>query len=215
MMRIRPGISALSALASLALTACASDDAGVRALAETTMLRAQMDDMRQRQDASTREVTRLQSQVRALETDAVDKTRDVKAAGVELARARVLLEETRGMLREREAAAASPGATVSMAVTANPAPAAGPAAAPPTVAAARPTVMGPLAPVPPSSPDASLAVAPPPATPAPAPAAIAPPPAASTPPAALGTSPPASKGSAPVTSARPAALPAPAPSRVA
>jgi tol-pal system protein YbgF len=215
MTRIRSVPAALLVAASLALAACASDDAGVRALNETTTLRAQLDDMRQRQDVSTREITRLQSQVRTLETDAVDKTRDVKAANVELARARVLLEETRGMLREREAAAVSPAATVSMAVTANPAPAAGPAAAPPTVAAARPTVMGPLAPVPPSSPDASLAVAPPPATPAPAPAAIAPPPAASTPPAALGTSPPASKGSAPVTSARPAALPAPAPRPVA
>ena len=95
---------------SLAVAACASDDSGVRALNETTTLRTQLDDMRQRQDTSTREITRLQSQVRALETDAVDKTRDVKAANVELARARVLLEETRGMLREREAAAASSAA---------------------------------------------------------------------------------------------------------
>lgn len=212
---IRPIPAALVIAASVALAACASDDAGVRALNETTTLRSQLDDMRQRQDVSTREITRLQSQVRALETDAVDKTRDVKAANVELARARVLLEETRGMLREREAAAASPAAIVSPAATANPAATAGPAAARPTVAAARPTVMDPLTPVPPSAPDTSLAVAPPPATPAPAPAAIAPPPAASTPPPALTTPSPATKGAAPVASARPAALPAPAPRPVA
>src|SRR4029450_2117732 len=150
MMRIRPGISALSALASLALTACASDDAGVRALAETTMLRAQMDDMRQRQDASTREVTRLQSQVHALETAAVDKTRDVKAAGVELARARVLLEETRGMLRDRETA-----------VAATPEP-------------ARPTAMTPVAAALPSAPDPSATPPPPPPMPSPPPAPVSP-----------------------------------------
>src|SRR4030095_8347459 len=86
MTRIRSVPAALLVAASLALAACASDDAGVRALNETTTLRAQLDDMRQRQDVSTREITRLQSQVRALETDAVDKTRDVKAANVALAR---------------------------------------------------------------------------------------------------------------------------------
>lgn len=115
--------------AALVLAGCASDDSGVRAFNETTTLRTQLDDMRQRQDTSSREITRLQSQVRALETDAVDKTRDVKAANVELARARVLLEEARGMLREREAAAAT------------------------TSAAERPTAMAPLAVARPSAPD--------------------------------------------------------------
>ncbi|HTK91237.1 MAG TPA: tol-pal system protein YbgF [Verrucomicrobiae bacterium] len=123
---------------ALALAGCASDDSGVRALNETTTLRTQLDDMRQRQDTSSREITRLQSQVRALETDAVDKTRDVKAANVELARARVLLEETRGMLREREAAAPSP-------------------------AAERPTAMPPPAAARPGSPDTASVAPPPPA----------------------------------------------------
>src|SRR5215470_1537604 len=110
MTRVPSAVAPLLVAASLALASCASHDAGVRALNETTTLRGQLDDMRQRQDSSTREIARLQSQVHALETDAVDKTRDVKAANVELARARVLLEETRGMLREREAAAAAPAA---------------------------------------------------------------------------------------------------------
>ena len=130
MICVRPSLALVLALISVALTACASDDSGVRALDETRTLRAQMDDVRQRQDGSTREITRLQSQVRALETDAVDKTRDVKAANVELARARVLLEETRGMLRERETASAgTPAATRPIAMT--PAAAPEPAVAPP------------------------------------------------------------------------------------
>src|SRR5215475_3377368 len=191
MTRIRSLSLALLVAASLALAACASDEAGVRALNETTTLRTQLDDVRQRQDASTREITRLQSQVRALETDAVDKTRDVKAANVELARARVLLEETRGMLREREVAAAGPAATASPTATASP------AVTRPTVAAARPNSMGSLASVPPSAPDTS--------------SAAAPPPAAISPPAAAVTPPPASKSATPVAPARPAAVPSPAP----
>jgi tol-pal system protein YbgF len=183
MMRIRPGISALSALASLALTACASDDAGVRALAETTMLRAQMDDMRQRQDASTREVTRLQSQVRALETDAVDKTRDVKAAGVELARARVLLEETRGMLRERETA-----------VAATPEP-------------ARPTAMTPVAAALPSAPDPSATPPPPPPMPSPPPAPVSPTVPRSSPPVTAARPPAASPSVARPVAPDPRAIP--------
>ena len=182
-MRVRPGISALSALASLALTACASDDAGVRALAETTMLRAQMDDMRQRHDASTREVTRLQSQVRALETDAVDKTRDVKAAGVELARARVLLEETRGMLRERETA-----------VAATPEP-------------ARPTAMTPVAAASPSAPDPSVTPPPPPPMPSPPPAPVSPTVPRSSPPVTAARPPAASPSVARPVAPDPRAIP--------
>jgi tol-pal system protein YbgF len=147
--------------AALVLAGCASDDSGVRALNETTTLRTQLDDMRQRQDTSSREITRLQSQVRALETDAVDKTRDVKAANVELARARVLLEETRGMLREREAAAASAAPERPTAMVpppaAPPSPPPSPITPPPPV---KSTASRPVAPDPRAIPDSTNAAKP-------------------------------------------------------
>ena len=161
MICVRSSLAIVLALISLALTACASDDSGVRALEETRTLRAQMDDVRQRQDASTREITRLQSQVRALETDAVDKTRDVKAANVELARARVLLEETRGMLRERETASAgTPTATRPIAMTpaaGAPEPAVAPPPPPPPMPSPPPTPVTPTPPVTRSMPPVAAA----------------------------------------------------------
>lgn len=137
----------------LGLGACASDDAGLRALAETTTLRAQLDEVKQREEANSRELSRVQSQVRGLETDASEKTREIRAAGVELARARVLLEEARAELRER-AVAPAPGA-VTMPAT------------PVTPTAAVPT---PVTPAMPSAPVAApVAPAPPPSSPSPSP----------------------------------------------
>ncbi|HET6367551.1 MAG TPA: tetratricopeptide repeat protein [Pseudomonadales bacterium] len=100
---------------ALGLGACASDEAGRRALVETGALRTQMDEVKQREENTARDLARVQSQLRALEADAAEKTREIRAAGVELARARVLLEEARTELRER--AAASPPAPVAMPVT--------------------------------------------------------------------------------------------------
>ena len=54
-----------------------------------------------RQENTARDLARIQSQLRGLETDAAERTREIRAAGVELARARVLLEEARAGLRER------------------------------------------------------------------------------------------------------------------
>ena len=137
----------------LGLGACASDDAGRRALAETTTLRAQLDEVKQREEANSRELSRVQSQVRGLETDASEKTREIRAAGVELARSRVLLEEVRAELRER-AVAPAPGA-VTMPAT------------PVTPTAAVPT---PVTPAMPSAPVAApVAPAPPPSSPSPSP----------------------------------------------
>ena len=72
-MRILRG-SALEIIAgaslALGLASCASDDAGRRALAETTTLRAQVDEVQQRGDSNAREIARIQSQIRALESDA-------------------------------------------------------------------------------------------------------------------------------------------------
>ena len=95
---------AASASLALGLGACASDEVGRRALAETTTLRTQLDEIKQREENNSRELARIQSQVRGLEADAGEKTRESRAAGVELARARVLLEETRTELRERAGA---------------------------------------------------------------------------------------------------------------
>jgi tol-pal system protein YbgF len=138
---------------ALGLGACASDEAGRRALAETTTLRAQLDEVKQREEHNSREIARVQSQLRGLEVDAAEKTREVGAAGVELARARVLLEEARADLRER--AAAPTPAPVAMPAT--------PAAAPmpaPTIAA--PVTPAPGAPTPSASPSPSgQSVAPP------------------------------------------------------
>ena len=75
----------LAATASLALGlgACASDEVGRRALAETTTLRTQLDEIKQREENNSRELARIQSALRALEADAAEKTREVRAAGVE------------------------------------------------------------------------------------------------------------------------------------
>src|SRR5687767_14842405 len=107
------------------LASCATDDAGRRALAETTTLRAQVDQVREREDGNAREIARIQTQIRALESDAAATAGEMRAASVELARARALLEEARSALRERQDAAA--------AATSAPAPPAAPlaAAAPP------------------------------------------------------------------------------------
>ena len=105
---------AASATLALGLGACASDEAGRRALAETTTLRTQMDEVKQREENNARELARIQSQLRGLEADAGEKTREIRAAGVELARARVLLEEARTELRER-AAAPPPAAVATLA----------------------------------------------------------------------------------------------------
>ena len=145
--RVRPGVSlAAGAALALGLGACASDEAGRRALVETGALRTQMDEVRQREENTSRDLARVQSQLRELEADAGEKTREIRAAGVELARARVLLEEARTELRER--AAAPPPAPVARPVT-------------PT----RDTTMAPAPPVPvpvtPPSPPPSSSVIPP------------------------------------------------------
>jgi len=128
----------------LGLGACASDDAGRRALSETTTLRAQLDEVKQREEANSRELARVQTQLRGLEADAGEKTREIRAAGVELARARVLLEEARAQLRER--AAAPTGDAVTM-----PATPVTPTAPAPTPAAPSAPVVAPAAPTPPPS----------------------------------------------------------------
>jgi tol-pal system protein YbgF len=120
----------VSATLALGLGACASDEVGRRALAETTTLRTQMDELKQREENNARELAGVQSQLRALEADAGEKTREIRAAGVELARARVLLEEARIELRERAAAPtpapvampATPAATEPVPVAPTPAP---------------------------------------------------------------------------------------------
>ena len=96
----------LAAGAALALgfSACASDETGRRALVESSTLRTQMDEVKQREENMSRDLARVQSQLRALEADAGETTREIRAAGVELARARALLEEARAELRERAAA---------------------------------------------------------------------------------------------------------------
>jgi tol-pal system protein YbgF len=164
----------------LGLGACASDDAGRRALAETTTLRAQLDEVKQREEANSRELARVQSQVRGLEADAGEKTREIRAAGVELARARVLLEEARAQLRER--AAAPTGDAVTMPAT----PVTPTAAAPTPVTPAAPSapVAAPAAPAPPPSAPPpygasphTVPVIPPRTTAATPPVPLAPPPA--------------------------------------
>ena len=110
---------------------------GRRALAETTTLRTQLDEIKQREENNSRELARIQTELRALEADAAEKTREVRAAGVELARARVLLEETRTELRERAgpptpvAMPATPAATEPAPVAPAPAPAAATPPSPP------------------------------------------------------------------------------------
>ena len=114
--RVRLGVwLAAGAALALGLGACASDEAGRRALVETGTLKTQMDEVKQREENTSRDLARVQSQLRGLEADAEEKTREIRAAGVELARARVLLEEARTELRER--AAAPPPAPVAMPVT--------------------------------------------------------------------------------------------------
>jgi tol-pal system protein YbgF len=128
---------AASASLALGLGACASDEVGRRALAETTTLRTQLDEIKQREENNSRELARIQTELRALEADAAEKTREVRAAGVELARARVLLEETRAELRERAGAPtsvakpATPPATEPAPVAPAPAPAAATPPSPP------------------------------------------------------------------------------------
>jgi tol-pal system protein YbgF len=150
---------AAGATLALALGACASDDVGRRALAETITLRAELDALKQREDSNAREIARVQTQLRELEADATEKTREVRAAGVELARSRVLLEEARTELRERSAAP-TPG-PVAMPAT----PAAPPAAS--ARAAGAPSSGS----TPPGRP--APAPAPPPAAPAEAPGGAA------------------------------------------
>ena len=172
---------------ALGLGACASDEAGRRALVETGALRTQMDEVKQREENTARDLARVQSQLRALEADAAENTR---AAGVELARARVLLEEARTELRER--AAAPHPAPVAMPVTptrdtttaaAPPAPAPVTPPSPPPSPSVIPTHTVPVIPpraaakppgAPPASPRASVtppAASTPSLRPAPAPAA--------------------------------------------
>jgi tol-pal system protein YbgF len=128
--RGRRGLSIVACVTlALGLGACASDEAGRRALVETGTLKSQMDELQQREESNARELARIQSQLRVLEADAGDKTREIRAAGVELARARVLLEEARAELRER--ASAPPPAPATM--TAAPAAATPEASAPPAV----------------------------------------------------------------------------------
>jgi len=106
---LRSGVSlAASASLALMLASCASDDTARRALAETTTLRSQVDEVRQREEGNAREIARIQSQIRALESDAADRGREVRAASADLERARVLLEEARAALRERQEATAAP-----------------------------------------------------------------------------------------------------------
>lgn len=125
------------AAVALGLGACASDEVGRRALAETTTLRTQLDEVKQREENNSRELARVQSQLRVLEADAGEKTREIRAAGVELARARVLLEEARADLRER--AAAPTPAAVAMPATPT---------GPTTTTIPSPTVAAPAAPAP-------------------------------------------------------------------
>jgi tol-pal system protein YbgF len=173
---------------ALGLGACASDEAGRRALVETGALRTQMDEVKQREENTARDLARVQSQLRGLEADAGEKTREIRAAGVELARARVLLEEARTELRERTAA--PPPAPVAMPVT-------------PT----RDTTTAPAppapAPVPPPSPPPSPSVIPPHTVP------VIPPRAAAKPPMAPPASPRASV--TPPAASTPSLRPAPAP----
>jgi tol-pal system protein YbgF len=97
----------LAGILPLGLGACASDDSGGRALAETAALRTEMGQTRERQEGQARDIARIQSQLRGMETDTGERTREARAVGAELARARVLLEEARAALREQQAAAAS------------------------------------------------------------------------------------------------------------
>jgi tol-pal system protein YbgF len=127
----------MALLISLACSACATDDAGQRALSETATLRTQMDDLRQRQDGNTRDIARIQTQVRALESDSTDKAREMRAASVELARARVLLEEARNALKESQAAAAAPAPPAAPTLAAAPPP-------PPSTPSAPPMPITPL-----------------------------------------------------------------------
>lgn len=196
-----------SAALALGLGACASDEAGRRALAETTTLRAQLDAVKQREEDNSRELARVQSQLRGLEADTVDKAREGRTATVELARARVLLEEARNELRERAAAlrpAAVTPATPAAAATPDPVTRVMPA---PTVAA--PVARAPApGPTPRPSPTSSPTAVPPHTVPVIPPRAAALPVAPAAPPAASPRSsvtPPAA--SAP---AAPATLPAPA-----
>ena len=165
----------LAATASLALGlgACASDEVGRRALAETTTLRTQLDEIKQREENNSRELARIQSALRALEADAAEKTREVRAAGVELARARVLLEETRTELRER-AGAPTPAAMPATPAATEPAPVA-PAPAPEAVAPPSPPPGPSIAPS--GVPPHTVPVIPPRAAMATPPVAPAPPPA--------------------------------------
>ncbi|HEY5724518.1 MAG TPA: hypothetical protein VIX40_01035, partial [Methylomirabilota bacterium] len=57
---------------ALALGACASDEAGRRALAETTTLRTELDALKQSEESNTRELARVQTQLRELEADATE-----------------------------------------------------------------------------------------------------------------------------------------------
>lgn len=173
--RGRRGFSLLAgATLALGLGACASDEAGRRALVETGTLRTQLDELKQREESNARELARIQSQLRGLEGDAGEKTREIRAAGAELARARVLLEEARTELRER--ASAPPPAPVTM--TATPAPAAADTSALP---AAAPVMVTPPSPSPGPSPSSSAV--PPHTVPVIPPRASAQPPVASAPPA--------------------------------
>ena len=109
----RTPIVALVGVLSLAFASCASDDAGRMALAETTTLRTQMDLTRERQEDQARDIAKMQSQLRGIETDSAERTREIRAAGSELARVRALLEEARAALREQQAPTASAAATAS------------------------------------------------------------------------------------------------------
>jgi tol-pal system protein YbgF len=108
---------------------------GRRALAETITLRAELDALKQREDSNAREIARVQTQLRELEADATEKTREVRAAGVELARSRVLLEEARTELRERSAAP-TPGPVAMPSSASTPPGRPAPAPAPPPAAPA-------------------------------------------------------------------------------
>ena len=54
---------------ALGLGACASDEAGRRALVETGALRIQMDEVKQHEENTARDLARVQSQLRALDDD--------------------------------------------------------------------------------------------------------------------------------------------------
>lgn len=169
----RAPIVALVGVLSLALASCASDDAGRMALAETTTLRAQMDQTRERQESQARDIAKMQSHLRGIETDSAERTREIRAAGAELTRARVLLEEAGAALREQQAATAS----AASAATAAPAYA----------------IPAPPAPTTPSAPPMPIAPLPKPAAPEPRVAAVRPP----------ATAPPASKEMKPAPAAKP------------